>query len=132
MKLSILVRPSLNPATTIPILSSRWLRRWPGEVERGIAVCGSGVGASVCANKVAGVRAALVHDHFSAHQGVEDDHMNVLCMGGRIVGPQWHGTSFRDSWEPGSATANDTYAAWLKSPRWRQEEPSQGSLENFE
>ena len=57
-----------------------------GEVERGIAVCGSGVGASICANKVAGAKAALVHDHFSAHQGVEDDHMNLLCLGGRIVG----------------------------------------------
>lgn len=59
-----------------------------GDVERGIAICGSGVGASYCANKVAGVRAALVHDHFSAHQGVEDDHMNVLCLGGRIIGPE--------------------------------------------
>jgi ribose 5-phosphate isomerase B len=58
-----------------------------GKVERGIAICGSGVGASVCANKVQGVRAALIHDHFSAQQGVEDDHMNVLCMGGRTVGP---------------------------------------------
>ena len=59
-----------------------------GEVERGVAICGSGVGASVCANKVKGVRAALVHDHFSAKQGVEDDHMNILCMGGRTVGPE--------------------------------------------
>ena len=58
-----------------------------GQVTRGIAICGSGVGASVCANKVPGVRAALIHDHFSARQGVEDDHMNVLCMGGRTVGP---------------------------------------------
>ncbi len=58
-----------------------------GKVERGVAICGSGVGASVCANKVAGIRAALIHDHFSAKQGVEDDHMNVLCMGGRTVGP---------------------------------------------
>ncbi len=59
-----------------------------GEVERGVAICGSGVGASVCANKVKGVRAALIHDHFSARQGVEDDHMNILCMGGRTVGPE--------------------------------------------
>ena len=58
-----------------------------GTVDRGVAICGSGVGASVCANKVPGVRAALIHDHFSARQGVEDDHMNVLCMGGRTVGP---------------------------------------------
>jgi len=58
-----------------------------GTVERGVAICGSGVGASVCANKVPGVRAALIHDHFSALQGAEDDHMNIICMGGRTVGP---------------------------------------------
>jgi ribose 5-phosphate isomerase B len=58
-----------------------------GTVDRGVAICGSGVGASVCANKVLGVRAGLVHDHFSAKQGVEDDHMNIICMGGRTVGP---------------------------------------------
>lgn len=58
-----------------------------GKVERGVAVCGSGVGAAVCANKIKGVRACLIHDHFSAWQGVEDDHMNILCMGGRTVGP---------------------------------------------
>ncbi len=57
-----------------------------GEVERGIAICGSGVGASIAANKVAGVRAALIVDVFSAHQGVEDDNMNLLCLGGRVVG----------------------------------------------
>lgn len=56
------------------------------EVDRGIAVCGSGVGASIAVNKVKSVRAALVHDHFSAHQGVEDDDMNLLCMGGRVIG----------------------------------------------
>ena len=56
------------------------------EVERGIAICGSGVGASVAANKVAGIRAALIHDHFSAHQGVEDDDMNMICLGGRVTG----------------------------------------------
>ena len=59
-----------------------------GQVDRGVAICGSGVGASVCANKVKGVRACLIHDHFSAKQGVEDDHMNILCMGGRTVGPE--------------------------------------------
>jgi ribose 5-phosphate isomerase B len=57
------------------------------KVDRGVAICGSGVGASVCANKIRGIRAALIHDHFSARQGVEDDHMNILCMGGRTVGP---------------------------------------------
>jgi ribose 5-phosphate isomerase B len=56
------------------------------KVERGVAICGSGVGASVCANKIAGVRAGLIHDHFSAKQGVEDDHMNIICMGGRTIG----------------------------------------------
>ena len=59
-----------------------------GQVDRGLAICGSGVGASVCANKVKGVRACLIHDHFSAKQGVEDDHMNILCMGGRTVGAE--------------------------------------------
>jgi ribose 5-phosphate isomerase B len=58
-----------------------------GRVDRGVAICGSGVGASVCANKIPGIRAALIHDHLSARQGVEDDHMNILCMGGRTVGP---------------------------------------------
>ena len=57
-----------------------------GKVERGLAVCGSGVGASVCANKIAGVRAALIEDHYSAHQGVEHDDMNILCIGGRVMG----------------------------------------------
>jgi RpiB/LacA/LacB family sugar-phosphate isomerase len=57
-----------------------------GSVERGILICGSGVGASVAANKVPGVRAALCHDDFSARQGVEDDDMNVLCLGGRTMG----------------------------------------------
>ncbi len=59
-----------------------------GKVVRGVAVCGSGVGAAVCANKIAGVRAALIEDHFSARQGVEDDHMNIICLGGRIVGAE--------------------------------------------
>ena len=57
-----------------------------GKVERGIAVCGSGVGAAICANKIPGVRACLINDHYSARQGVEDDHMNVLCLGGRVMG----------------------------------------------
>jgi ribose 5-phosphate isomerase B len=56
-----------------------------GEVERGVAICGSGVGACVAANKVAGVRAALITEVFSAHQGVEDDNMNVMCLGGRVT-----------------------------------------------
>jgi ribose 5-phosphate isomerase B len=59
-----------------------------GEGDRGVLVCGSGVGASVAANKIPGVRAAVCHDTFSARQGVEDDDMNVLCLGSRVVGPQ--------------------------------------------
>jgi ribose 5-phosphate isomerase B len=57
-----------------------------GRVDRGVLICGSGVGASVAANKVNGVRAALIHDNYSARQGVEDDNMNVLCLGGRTTG----------------------------------------------
>jgi ribose 5-phosphate isomerase B len=56
------------------------------QVDRGIVICGSGVGASVAANKVNGVRAGLCHDHYSVRQGVEDDDMNVLCLGGRVMG----------------------------------------------
>lgn len=57
-----------------------------GDVFRGIAICGSGVGACIAANKVSGVRAALIVDYFSAHQGVEDDDMNLICLGGRVSG----------------------------------------------
>jgi ribose 5-phosphate isomerase B len=58
-----------------------------GEAERGVFVCGSGVGASVAASKIAGIRAAICHDVYSAHQGVEHDDMNVLCLGSEVVGP---------------------------------------------
>jgi ribose 5-phosphate isomerase B len=78
---------SLNPADDYPdfvIPLARAVAQ--GEVERGIAVCGSGVGASFTANKVSGVRSALIHESFSAHQGVEDDDMNLLCLGGRVIG----------------------------------------------
>jgi ribose 5-phosphate isomerase B len=57
------------------------------KVDRGVAVCGSGVGACVAANKVPGARACLIHETFSARQGVEDDDLNVICLGGRVVGP---------------------------------------------
>jgi ribose 5-phosphate isomerase B len=59
-----------------------------GEVDRGILICGSGVGASVAANKIRGVRAAVCHDTYSAHQGVEHDDMNVLTLGARVIGPE--------------------------------------------
>ena len=70
------------PDYVIPL--ARAVVRW--QVERGVALCGSGVGASICANKVAGVRAGLIHDVFSAHQGVEDDDMNVFSLGGQVIG----------------------------------------------
>lgn len=57
-----------------------------GNVDRGVAICGSGVGACIAANKVAGVRACLIHDKFSARQGVEDDNMNVICFGSKVTG----------------------------------------------
>jgi RpiB/LacA/LacB family sugar-phosphate isomerase len=57
-----------------------------GDVERGVAICGSGVGASLAANQIAGVRACLIHETFSAHQGVEDDDLNLICLGGPVVG----------------------------------------------
>jgi ribose 5-phosphate isomerase B len=58
-----------------------------GKMDRGIAICGSGVGACVAANKIAGVRACLIHETFSAHQGVEDDDLNLICLGGQVVAP---------------------------------------------
>lgn len=70
------------PDFVIPLAKSVAL----DEIERGIAICGSGVGASIAANKVHGVRAALIVDSFSAHQGVEDDDMNLICLGGRVIG----------------------------------------------
>lgn len=59
-----------------------------GQAERGVLLCGSGVGACIAANKMQGIYAAICHDTYSAHQGVEHDAMNVLCLGGRIVGPE--------------------------------------------
>ena len=76
-----------NPADDYPdfiIPLARAVAR--GEVERGTALCGSGVGASIAANKVPGVRAGLIHDVFSARQEVEDDDMNVFCLGGKVIG----------------------------------------------
>lgn len=76
----------LNPGDDYPDFVTPLARAVAtGAVDRGVGVCGSGVGASVCANKVHGVRAALVEDHFSAKQGVEDDHMNIICMGARTM-----------------------------------------------
>jgi ribose 5-phosphate isomerase B len=66
-----------------------------GDAERGILVCGSGVGASVAASKIAGIRAAVCHDTYSAHQGVEHDDMNVLCLGSEVIGPELTGELVR-------------------------------------
>ncbi len=76
-----------------------------GNADRGLLLCGSGVGASVVVNKMPGVRAAVCHDTFSARQGVEDDDMNVLCLGARVVGPElaleiiraWQGATFSNA-----------------------------------
>ncbi len=70
------------PRFVIPLARAVAVR----DVDRGIAICGSGVGACIAANKVAGVRACLIMDGFSAHQGVEDDDMNIICLGGNVVG----------------------------------------------
>jgi ribose 5-phosphate isomerase B len=79
---------TLDPDDDYPVYSIAVARAvQSGEADRGILVCGSGVGAGIAANKVAGVRGALCHDTFSARQGVEDDDMNVLCLGARVVGP---------------------------------------------
>jgi ribose 5-phosphate isomerase B len=59
-----------------------------GDADRGVLICGSGVGASVAASKMRGVRAAVCHDTYSAHQGVEHDDLNVLCLGSRVIGPE--------------------------------------------
>lgn len=66
-----------------------------GRATRGILVCGSGVGAAIAASKIPGIRAGLCHDTFSARQGVEDDDMNVLCLGARVVGPELAATAVR-------------------------------------
>ena len=79
----------LNPTDDYPDFSyAVALAVQHGDAERGILVCGSGVGASIAAHKVKGVRAALCHDCYSAHQGVEHDDMNVLCLGARVIGDE--------------------------------------------
>jgi ribose 5-phosphate isomerase B len=67
-----------------------------GRAERGLLVCGSGVGACVAANKVVGIRAGMCHDSFSARQGVEDDNMNILCLGARVIGEELAAEVLRD------------------------------------
>ena len=82
----------LDPSDDYPDFSRAVAERVAsGDVDRGLVVCGSGVGASVAANKVRGARASVCHDTYSAHQGVEHDDMNVLCLGARIVGDELAG-----------------------------------------
>ena len=81
-----------------------------GKVDKGIAVCGSGVGVSIAANKIPGVRAALISETYSAHQGVEHDDMNLICLGGRVLGPAL-------IWELVSAFIN---AKFQKEKRFRR------------
>ena len=92
-----------------------------GQVERGVAVCGGGVGASICANKVPGVRAGAVCDHFTAWQGVEDNHMNILCLDSRTVGKSVAWDLVQTFWRLSSVRLNRTCAgslSWLTS-KWR-------------
>ena len=81
-----------------------------GGADRGILVCGSGVGASIAASKLTGVRCALCHDPFSARQGVEDDDMNVLALGARVIGPDWQWSSYATSSVRGSLVRSVTAA----------------------
>ncbi len=82
------------------------------EIERGIAICGSGVGACIAANKITSVRACLINDHFSAHQGVEDDDMNLLCLGGRVTG-QSAATEFIEAFLSATFTNADRHVRRL-------------------
>ncbi len=87
-----------------------------GRAERGILICGSGVGASVAANKLPGIRAGLCHDTYSAHQGVEHDDMNVLVLGARIIGPALAGELVR-AFLAGTFTGEDRHRRRLEKVR---------------
>jgi ribose 5-phosphate isomerase B len=87
-----------------------------GKVDRGIVICGTGVGASVAANEVNGIRAGLCHDHYSVRQGVEDDDMNVLCRGGRVWASRSPGTTRRPSFRRPSAASHATADARPRLP----------------
>jgi ribose 5-phosphate isomerase B len=94
----------LNPADDYPDYVIPLARAVAGgEIIRGIAVCGSGVGACIAANKIAGVRACLIHETFSARQGVEDDNMNMICLGGRVIDQSL-------AWELTSVFLNSTFS----------------------
>lgn len=88
-----------------------------GRSHRGVLVCGSGVGVSVAANKIPGIRAAVCHDTYSAHQGVEHDDMNVLVLGSRIAGEKLAEDLVKSFWAPNSRTKRAMCAASTKSKR---------------
>ena len=92
-----------------------------GKAERGVLVCGSGVGASVAASKIPGIRAAICHDVYSAHQGVEHDDMNVLCLGSGVIGERGRAlSSSGPSSVRGSSARGATWPASRRSSDWRR------------
>jgi ribose 5-phosphate isomerase RpiB len=91
-----------------------------GKVDRCVAICGSGVGASVGANKANGVRACLIHDHFSAKEGVEDDHTNILCMADQPLARKSLGISSKLISPTEYSSVRDIFVAWARSPRLHQ------------
>jgi ribose 5-phosphate isomerase B len=96
-----------------------------GRAERGILVCGSGVGASVAACKIAGIRAAICHDVYSAHQGVEHDDMNVLCLGSEVIGPSLAADLVR-AYLGARFSGGDRYVARLKKVAAMEKEMAHG------
>lgn len=96
-----------------------------GQAERGVLVCGSGVGASVAASKIAGIRAAICHDAYSAHQGVEHDDMNVLCLGSEVIGPSLAADLVR-TFVAARFDGGERYVARLEKVRRMEEGMSSG------
>ena len=96
-----------------------------GRAERGILVCGSGVGASVAACKLAGIRAAICHDVYSAHQGVEHDDMNVLCLGSEVIGPSL-ARELVDAFLQASFDGGERYVARLRKVEQMEKEMKHG------
>ena len=96
-----------------------------GRAERGILVCGSGVGASVAACKIAGIRAAICHDVYSAHQGVEHDDMNVLCLGSEVIGPSL-ARELVDAFLQASFDGGERYVARLRKVEQMEKEMKHG------
>ncbi len=99
-----------------------------GRAERGILVCGSGVGASIAACKIAGIRAAICHDAYSAHQGVEHDDMNVLCLGSEVVGAELAGELVR-AFLQASFDGGERYVARLRKVEAMEKEMKHGEVQ---